>query len=163
MKRLWFAFVAVLAGALVWNAAAMSEEEKPNPGKELFLGNKCNSCHMVSAQGIEKRSAEAADEAKGEKAENAEKSDDAPAAEAKGKKYPDLSGVGLTRDAEWLGKYLMKLEAKDGKKHIKKFKGTDAELATLSGWLASLKDEVKAEEGAKSEEAPKAEETPKSE
>lgn len=163
MKRLWFAFVAVLAGALVWNAAAMSEEEKQNPGKELFLGNKCNSCHMVSAQGIEKRSAEAADQAKGEKAENAEKSEEAPAAEAKAKKHPDLSGVGLKRDAEWLGKYLMKLEAKDGKKHIKKFKGTDAELATLTGWLASLKDEVKAEEGAKSEEAPKAEETPKSE
>jgi mono/diheme cytochrome c family protein len=51
----------------------------------------------------------------------------------------DLAGVGKKHDAKWLTAFLKHEEAIDGKKHKKKFTGTDAELEALVKWLASLK------------------------
>jgi hypothetical protein len=47
------------------------------------------------------------------------------------------------REAAWMAKYLQRLEAKEGKKHLKKFRGTGDELGVLTEWLASLKHEMK--------------------
>lgn len=133
----------VVLGAMMlvmgMSGAAIAADEAPAPGKQLFLANKCNSCHTIASQGVEKKSAAEAEEAKETKE---------PAAEAKegaattSKKVPDLGGVGVERKADWIVKYLSKLEAIDGKKHMKKFRGTDDELKTLAAWLESLKDET---------------------
>ena len=132
-------YLAALLGCALQAGGADAAEEKANRGKALFLSNKCVACHTISAEGIEKSKAadaEAAGEGKSEEA-------------ASRKGPPDLSSVGLRHDAAWLGKYLLKLEAKDGKKHLKKFRGTDEELGALAAWLASLKKEA-----AKKDEAP---------
>lgn len=122
-----------LAALLALQAGtASAAEEKASPGKALFVSSKCAACHTIATEGVEKSKAadaEAAAEAKPE--EGASK-----------KGPPDLSGVGLRHDAAWLGKYLLKLEAKDGKKHLKKFRGTDEELGVLTAWLAGLKKEA---------------------
>jgi mono/diheme cytochrome c family protein len=121
-----------LAALLALQAGAAAAEEKASPGKALFLANKCMACHTISTEGVEKsKAADAEAAAEGKSGEGASK-----------KGPPDLSGVGLRHDAAWLGKYLLKLEAKDGKKHLKKFRGTDEELGVLSAWLASLKKEA---------------------
>lgn len=110
-----FAVGAVAAAAFAEQAAA------PRDGKTIFLENKCNSCHSVAALKIEKK-----------KGEEAEKSDDKV-------KPPDLSSVGLERKADWMGRFLMKKEALDGEKHKKLWKGSEADLKTLTGWLETQK------------------------
>ena len=89
--------------------------------------------HVISALGVEKE---------------AKKKDDAAATASETKKKkkdpPDLSGVGLEHDAKWISAYLNKEETnKDGEKHEKRFKGTEAERRSVAMWLASLKTEVK--------------------
>jgi mono/diheme cytochrome c family protein len=120
---------AVLACAIL--VAAAAAQDKPaaaaKDGKTLFLDNKCNTCHTIQAQSIVKKKAEDA-EAKEEKSD---------------KKAPDLSGVGLERKAPWMSKYLMKTEAIKGEKHGRKFRGTEAELATLTTWLETQKTKKK--------------------
>lgn len=128
--------VVVALGALAANGA----EEKVPAGKTLFLDAKCNSCHSVEAAGIERKASADADEA------------DAKDAKEPKKKTVDLSSTGLTTKAEWLPKYLKKLETtKEGKKHVKSWKGTDEDLATLCAWLMEQKAPVKEakDEGAK--------------
>jgi hypothetical protein len=85
-------------------------------GKGILLQYKCNKCHTIESQGIAR---------------------DGKAPE--GKQPPDLSGVGLKHDASWMQKWLLKEVELDGKKHIKKFSGTDDELKTLTAWLVTLK------------------------
>lgn len=85
-------------------------------GKSLFTQNKCNTCHSITSQGIAKGGGE----------------------DAK-KDSPDLSKVGTKHNADWISKFLLKKETLNDKKHLKKFKGTDEELETLSNWLATLK------------------------
>ena len=103
--------------------AAHGEDAAAPDGKQIFLTNKCNTCHTITAQKIEKKKAEDAEAEK-------EKSD---------KKPPDLSSVGLERKADWIGKFLMKTETIKGDKHPRKFRGTEAELKTLSTWLETQK------------------------
>jgi len=103
--------------------AARGETPAAPDGKQIFLTNKCNTCHTIQAAGIEKKKSEDAEDAK-------EKSD---------KKPPDLSSVGLEKKADWIGKFLMKTETIKGDKHPRKFRGTDAELKTLSTWLEGQK------------------------
>lgn len=92
-------------------------------GKKIFLDNKCNACHSITALTITVK--KSADE---------EKSD---------KEAPDLSGVGLERNADWLSKYLMKKESIKGEKHLKKFKGSEGDLAVLAQLLETLKTKPK--------------------
>jgi cytochrome c len=87
-------------------------------GKALFTSAKCNSCHSVSAQGIEAK-------------KSAEEGED---------EVPDLSKFGAKGvDSAKLKAFLLKEDKLDGKKHKKKFKGEDADLDKLVQWLGTLK------------------------
>ena len=116
----------LLLGSTFLFAAIATRGDTPAApdGKALFLSNKCNTCHTITAAGVEKKKAEATAE------DSKEKSD---------KKPPDLSSVGLERKAEWIGKFLMKTESIKGDKHPRKFRGTEAELKTVATWLESQK------------------------
>jgi len=114
MIKAGFAALAVLSVVLF--AAASSSAEKMPDGKSIFVAASCNTCHSVTAQGIQ-RSGTATG----------------------GQAPPDLSGTGLRHGADWFKQWLLKTVALNGKKHIKKWKGSDADLATLCGWLAGLK------------------------
>jgi mono/diheme cytochrome c family protein len=85
-------------------------------GKAIFDDQKCAKCHTITAQGIDRSGA-------------------APP----GKLPPDLSAVGAKHTADWMQQWLMKTIEMNGKKHMKKFTGSDDELKTLTTWLASLK------------------------
>jgi len=142
MKRWMVALLGVVVALAFAAVSASAEEAKEPAGKTLFLSYKCNSCHTIKAIGVEKR---VSTEKTEEKAEE-------PAATSK-KKPSDLSSLGLDAKADWITKYMKKLEtAKDGKKHLKLFKGTDEELATLSAWLETMKA-PKAEGASKTEKA----------
>lgn len=136
-------------------AAAAAEEATPvSKGKELFLASKCNSCHTIAAQSVEKaaKPTEAAKPAEAPASTDAAKpAGTAPAADAKAaappaegtttaRKPPDLSAVGVDLNAEFIVKYLQKLETIKDKKHMKKFAGTEEELQELAAWLGSQKD-----------------------
>lgn len=109
-------------------------------GKDLFLEKKCDKCHSIVSEKIEKQ----VNKKTGKK-----------------KKGPDLSGAGLERDADWLTKFIKKEIEKESVydkakkvKHKKKFKGKDEELKSLAQYMAGLKTkvEVKEEAGAEEEE-----------
>jgi len=115
--------VALLVFVL-WTGTARAEKS----GKELFLEKKCNNCHSIDSEKIAKKE-EPAEEEEGEEAGGEEED-----------KTPDLSGVGKKHDADWLTKWLKKeVKNDDGKKHKKKFKGSDEELKAIVDYLASLK------------------------
>lgn len=123
MRKLVSLFVVApfLAAALPSAAFAAS-------GKEIFLEKKCNDCHLVKAEGIEKKISKKT---------------------GKAKKGPDLSNVGSENDADFFTKWLkkeVKIESHFDKAkkvgHKKKFKGTDEELKTLTDWLAARKTKV---------------------
>ncbi len=87
-------------------------------GKSIFLDNKCNKCHSIESQGIQHTSAP-----------------------PDGAKYPppDLSDVGNRHTQDWMKQWLHKEVEQHGKKHMKKFEGSDDDLNTLTKWLAGLK------------------------
>jgi cytochrome c551/c552 len=83
-------------------------------GKAIFLAQKCNMCHSVPTAEITKTM----------------KSDKMAA--------PDLMTGDM--DKEKLVKFLKKeVGNNEGKKHGKEWKGTDAELTTLTDWLIQQK------------------------
>jgi mono/diheme cytochrome c family protein len=110
------------AGAPAAPAAPAAADATAKDGKTLFTGNHCASCHSIQALGIEKKKPAAGVEE--------EKTD---------KKPPDLSDVGSKQKVEWMARFLMKKEKLDDELHPKRFKGTDAELTTLTTWLGTLK------------------------
>ena len=77
-------------------------------GKQIFLDQKCNMCHTVSSASI------------------------TPTSKIKA---PDLTGLAVKEDPAFLKKYLKKEADKNGKKHIKPFSGTDAQLDAVVAWL----------------------------
>ncbi len=84
-------------------------------GKAIFLAQKCNLCHGVSAAGVTPTSQKV--------------------------KAPDLTGMVKAADAPKLIKYLRKLElgGEKNKKHVKEFKGTDEEIQAVLDWLVAQK------------------------
>ncbi len=106
-------FLGLLATGLLTSATL-----KSNSGKSLFLDNGCNKCHSISSQGIHHTS-------------------EPP----EGAKYPppDLSDVGDRHTQDWMKQWLHKEVEQHGKKHMKKFTGSDEELNTLTAWLESQK------------------------
>lgn len=99
-------------------------------GKKIFTDEGCVTCHAVSAAGITVvESEEAKKELKEQETEGA-------------KPPPDLSGVGLKRDADFLNKYLRKKTDIEGRKHKKRFKGSDTDREALVAWLLTLKSPV---------------------
>lgn len=114
--------LAAAIAALALPAAAHAADP---PGKTVFLAQKCDQCHSVQSEGI---------------AVSRESGGD----EEVTLRVIDLSGAGLDGDAAFLKAYLLKDQAgADGKKHPKKFKGTDPDLAALAGWLAERKTPAK--------------------
>jgi cytochrome c551/c552 len=82
-------------------------------GKQIFMDQKCNICHSIESQGIEKK--------------------------MKKMESPELSNIGAEiESAEWLKGFLLQEKKKDGKQHQRKFKGSDQELDTLVSWIMSL-------------------------
>jgi cytochrome c551/c552 len=103
--RTALALTALFAAASVVSAA---------DGKEIFLAQKCNTCHSIDSQKVEKTSDKI--------------------------KAPDLSNAGgMVESADWLKSFLKKTVKKDDKAHLREFKGTDEELNTVVSWLVSLK------------------------
>ena len=101
---------------LLATAAPASGADTGPPGMQAFVALKCSLCHSVESLGIERKS-------KSEKT-----------------KGPDLSTIGSSHDAAWLGQWLREEVANaDGKKHGKDFKGTPEQLQQITTWLATLK------------------------
>lgn len=114
--------LAPLAGLAV--AAAFTAAPRPSEaqakkldGKQIFLAQKCETCHNVSSAEIK----------------------------ATGKiKAPDLAGVAGSVDATWLAKFLRKQDkTKAGKMHMKAFTGSDEEMGALISWLQQQKAPAK--------------------
>lgn len=78
-------------------------------GKAIFTAQKCNTCHSVTGEGITKSMASS--------------------------KAPDLGTS--DRSASVIVAYLKQTENINGKKHVKKWAGSDADLQTLAAWIAS--------------------------
>lgn len=132
--------VAALASSASADAAAGTTPE----GQTLFTTYKCMSCHSVATAGIEKKKAAAADEA--EEATTEKATTEKATTEKTKKEPPDLSAAGVSHKADWMAAFLMKKEkTKEGKLHMKKFKGTDEELKKVTAWLETLKDAKAAE------------------
>lgn len=102
--------IAVVAIAML--AGAATNRENMPDGKSIFVASSCNTCHSITAVSIAKTGQSTA---------------------------PDLSGEGLKHNADWIKQWLNKEVAMNGKKHMKKWKGSDADLNTLATWLAGLK------------------------
>jgi hypothetical protein len=129
---------ALVLMATAGSARAEDAKKVPN-GKPVFTTYKCSSCHEIASQGITKKAA--ATKAATPATPAATPATPATPATTTARKPPDLSGVGLVRKADWIKGYLQKKESIEDRKHMKAFKGTDEELATLAAWLESLKDE----------------------
>ncbi len=111
--KLYKGVIALAIAATVGFSLLPAEEVT---GKDIFLNNKCNTCHSIKSQGIESKVGEG--------------------------KYPDLSNVASNKfENDFIKKFLMKEETLDGKKHAIKFKGDDAELSKLVDWLQTLKQD----------------------
>ena len=114
MKKAVMLFLGLFVVAFLASAAYAQEEPA---GKKLFMDNKCNMCHSITSQTVEKKMAAS--------------------------KAPDLSNVGSTRDAAWITKWLNKEVDIEGKKHPATVKLADADTKTLTDWLATLKTAAK--------------------
>ncbi len=111
--------VAILFGVVILiPAAGVSARTASSGGKAIFVSNNCTKCHSIESQGLDRAG---------------------PPPAGTGKLPPDLSAVGLKHTSDWMQKWLTKEEEMNGKKHLKKFGGTDDELSTLTTWLATLK------------------------
>ncbi|MGH9462773.1 MAG: c-type cytochrome [Vicinamibacteria bacterium] len=111
MRKLSVLLLLVLAP--LWLVPGRLAAQEP-AGKAAFLENKCNMCHTIESQGIEKTSKMVA---------------------------PDLSDAGnMVESAEWLkGFFLKENAAKDGKKHSKTWSGTDEQMKAIIDWVMTLK------------------------
>lgn len=105
--------IAALTAIVSVARASDAAAGTPDP-KAIFLAQKCNLCHSIAAASIEHT--------------------------VKSSKAPDLSGVGLERDAAWIQKFITRKEKLHGKEHQKLFSGSEAELKALSEWLAGMKE-----------------------
>ncbi len=116
--------VAMIAMVVLFGTQSFADKDEP---VKLFKKYGCMECHSLVALDLHVEKSEEADaEAKGE--------DELEA--------PDLSAVGKTRDPKWISNYLRKKEDIDGRKHEKRFKGTDEERRAIAIWLASMKHDV---------------------
>ncbi len=93
-------------------------------GAEVFQTQKCTKCHSVEVASIPFNP--------GEPDEDDDEDEKEPV---------DLSKIGAAVDSSHIVAFLNRKEVShdNGKKHKKKFKGTDEELQVVADWLASLK------------------------
>lgn len=104
---------AALAAALSWQPANAAPAAAKLDGKTVFLGQKCDTCHAVSAAGI------------------------AATVKVEKMKGPDLSGHEKGDPAE-IAAFLRQEKDRAGVKHKKAVKATDEEIQAILEWLASL-------------------------
>ena len=119
----WIGFIGIgglLASLVTATPSVMAAPAKGAPGKQVFVEHKCNECHTVKVEGVERSKKK-----------------------KKGIDPPDLSDVGKSRKRDWMQRFLQKKEKIDGKKHKKKFRGDAAEEKALLDWLTSLKSAEK--------------------
>ncbi len=126
MNRTASALILVLCAAALTRPVYASEEEKAPQGKSLFIKYKCRSCHSIQSAGIKKSG---------------------PTSKTARRKPPDLSGVGLERDHEWIENWLQKKEKLEGRLHPIRFRGTKDEREALAAWLETMKTPKSAESG----------------
>ena len=108
MRRLG-TLVLLLALAALLNPATANAQD----GKAAFLENKCNVCHSIESQEIEKTTKMVA---------------------------PDLSDAGnMVESAEWLKGFLLKENETDAGAHKKTWGGSDEQLDAIVNWLVTLK------------------------
>jgi hypothetical protein len=95
-------------------ASSVAAANSGEAGKAAFLSNKCDRCHAVASQGIERD------------------------AKSKKQRGSDLGEVGAARDADWLRRYIRKQVQLEDKDHAVAWKGSNAELEALIAWLDAL-------------------------
>ena len=112
MSMLWRTGTFIFTGCFIAGStlAGGAARAEDAPGKAVFVASGCPQCHSVTAQGI--------------------KSDGDAG---------DLSKVGTKHDAATIERFVTKQAELNGKKHKKKFQGSDDDLKKLAAWLASLK------------------------
>ena len=111
---LWiYAAGAAIAVLLLVSAASTSAGEAEMEGKEQFMSAGCATCHSVATAEIEAKT-------------TSEKM-----------RGPDVGGL-KSDNVEELVQYIRKEVERDGKSHMKGFKGTDEELQAIIDWLGSL-------------------------
>lgn len=120
---LTYSGVAVICAVAIGSLTEKATAQGGADGKKIYVDNKCNACHSITALSIPVK-----------KVEGEEKNEKDP---------PDLSSVGLERNADWISKYLMKKEAIKGEKHSKKFKGSEGDLSVLAQFLEAQKTKPK--------------------
>ena len=137
MKRFELATIVALLLVIASGSTARADDAKKTAeeGKALFIKHTCTTCHTIASKGL----------GKGEKGAetNAKPAEAAPGA---ARKPPDLSAVGATRKADWIKLFLTRKEKIEGRSHLLRFRGTDAELTVLAAWLESLKGDKAAKE-----------------
>jgi mono/diheme cytochrome c family protein len=129
MTRCLSILLVLICATTLGGRALASDEDNAAQGKGLFLKNKCRSCHSISAENI-KRTGTVSKTAK--------------------HKPPDLSSVGIDRDHEWIGKFLVRQEKLEGRLHPIRFRGTEDQREALAKWLETLKAPKPEEGGASS-------------
>ena len=105
-------FILFISAIVALFAFAFSfSQEKGLDGKQIFMDNKCNTCHTVTSMEITSKKTDAV----------------------------DLSNAGSVGDAKLLKTYLLKESKINDKEHKLKFKGSEEELDALVNWLLTLK------------------------
>lgn len=108
MRRLYALILVLGFVALLTPATANAQD-----GKAAFLENRCNVCHTVESQEVEKTSKMAG---------------------------PDLSDAGnMVESAEWLKGFLLKENETDAGAHKKTWGGSEEQLDAIINWLMTLK------------------------
>ena len=105
----------ILAAVLAAAVLALPASAEDAPGKAKFEAAKCNMCHAVSTVGIEAKTKSAA------------------------MAGPDLVNVEMEADA--IIAYLKQETDLDGKKHKKKWTGSDEDAKAIVDWLLEQKSD----------------------
>ncbi len=113
MKNILIYLGLVITIVALYGFAFTIADQQNEDGKKIFVDNKCNMCHTVTAAAIESKKSDAV----------------------------DLSTVGKDKTIEFLTKYLKKEAKLNDKDHKSAFKGSDEDLKVLVDWLLTLKGE----------------------
>ncbi|MBT5873492.1 MAG: c-type cytochrome [Candidatus Latescibacteria bacterium] len=116
--------VAGLMLAGLFSTGVSLAQDNAAAASAIFMDHECQGCHSIQVAKVELDVGDL---------EPDEIDEDAP----------DLSGVGLEHEQDWIKLYLKKKVKYEGEKHEKKFRGTDEEFETLTSWLSTLKTEPK--------------------
>ena len=113
MKNILIYLGLVITIVALYGFAFTIADQSSDDGKTIFVNNKCNMCHTVTAAGIESKKSDAV----------------------------DLSTVGKDQTEEFLLKFLKKEAKLNDKDHKSSFKGNDEDFNKLVEWLVTLKGE----------------------